>query len=143
MIDIDKRNDYAIQNFIHKCSHLLSISPTFSAQLLRSQIPKAYQIQLSHQYLFTLSGSTLVKAVHKELMKLSPDLNSETDRTPKFRTYEKLYHINKFVRKMVNSYFKIRTFFEGLSMQCDASLTMPLLMVTYTLSYSGEHFIFN
>jgi len=34
--------------------------------------PESAKIQLSHQYLFTLSGSTSVKAVHRMLMKLTP-----------------------------------------------------------------------
>jgi len=33
--------------------------------------PESAKIQLSHQYLFTLSGSTSVKAVSKTLMKLT------------------------------------------------------------------------
>jgi hypothetical protein len=36
---------------------------------------KCAKIQLSHQYLFTLSGSVRVKAVHRTLMKLSPGVN--------------------------------------------------------------------
>ncbi len=34
--------------------------------------PKSVKKQLSHKYLFTLSGSTSVKAVHRTLMKLTP-----------------------------------------------------------------------
>jgi len=34
--------------------------------------PKSVKIQLSHQCLFKLLGSTSVKAVHRTLMKLSP-----------------------------------------------------------------------
>jgi len=36
---------------------------------------KRKKIQLCHQYLFTLSGSASIKAVHRTLMKLSPGLN--------------------------------------------------------------------
>ncbi len=36
---------------------------------------KRKNIQLSHQYLFTLLESTRVKAVHKALMKFSPAVN--------------------------------------------------------------------
>ncbi len=43
---------------------------TRSFYTCRSQ--KRKKIQLSHQYLFTLSGSTSVKAVRRTLMKLSP-----------------------------------------------------------------------
>ncbi len=53
---------------------LVSISPTFYEQLLHSQIPKAEKIQLSHQHLFMLLGSVRVKAVHRTLMKLSPEI---------------------------------------------------------------------
>jgi hypothetical protein len=37
--------------------------------------PKSVRTQSSHQYLFTLLGSTSVKAVRRTLMKLSPGVN--------------------------------------------------------------------
>ncbi len=52
---------------------LVSISPTFytySFYVRRSR--KCKKIQLSHWYLFTLSGSASVKAVRSMFMKLSP-----------------------------------------------------------------------
>jgi len=48
--------------------------------LLCLEIPKAWKIQLSHKYLFTLSGSESVKAVRRTLMKLSPGVNNSNTR---------------------------------------------------------------
>jgi hypothetical protein len=50
----------------------VSISSTFYEKLFMLVDPKSVKIQLIHQYLFTLSGSVSVKAVHRMLMKLSP-----------------------------------------------------------------------
>jgi len=49
-----------------------SISPTFYAQLLRSQIPKALKDTYDLTIFFALLGSTSIKVVRKMLMNLSP-----------------------------------------------------------------------
>ncbi len=43
-------------------------------------VPKSVKIQLSHKYLFTLSGSTGAKAACRTLMKLTPERRQMTDR---------------------------------------------------------------
>ncbi len=55
----------------HQC-----LTRTFYARKSR----KRKKVQLSHQYLFTLSGSACVKAVLRTLMKLSPGVTSQTRR---------------------------------------------------------------
>jgi len=52
--------------------------------------PKSVKIQLSHQCLLTLLGSTSIKAVSRTLMKLSPD-RSKKCRWPK-RRREAIHH---------------------------------------------------
>ncbi len=52
--------------------NLVSISPTFYAKLLRVQIPKAQNIQSSHQSFFALLGSVCLKAGSKTLVKSTP-----------------------------------------------------------------------
>jgi hypothetical protein len=42
--------------------------------------PESIKIQLSHQCLFTLSGPTSVKAVHRTLMKLTPDVLCDVEK---------------------------------------------------------------
>ncbi len=39
--------------------------------------PESRQIQLSHQYIFTLLGSMHVKAVRRKLMKLTPAADAD------------------------------------------------------------------
>ncbi len=51
----------------------VSISPTFYAQLLCMQTPKASKIQSSHQWLFELLGSAFVNALSKMLVKSAPE----------------------------------------------------------------------
>jgi len=53
----------------------VSISSTIYVQLYTCRSQKRDKIQLSHKYLFTLSGSVSVKAVRRTLMKLSPGVN--------------------------------------------------------------------
>ncbi len=48
----------------------VAISPTFYKQLLFPQLPQSKRTKSSCQYLFTLLGSTCVKAVRRTLMKL-------------------------------------------------------------------------
>jgi len=50
-----------------------SISPTFYEQLLNAQIPKE-QNKSSHQSLFALLRSAFGKAVHKKVVKLTPEV---------------------------------------------------------------------
>ncbi len=57
----------------------MSILPTFYSKLLWAPIPKAEKIQLSHKYIFTLSGSASVKAVRRTLMKFSPVFGEEVN----------------------------------------------------------------
>ncbi len=47
----------------------------FTNFMLHAQIPKAQNLQSSHQYLFALLGSTRVKATHKTLVKMTPGDN--------------------------------------------------------------------
>jgi len=51
-----------------------SISPTFYAQRLHMQNPKAQKRLMACLY-FALLGSACIKALHKTLMKLNPDHN--------------------------------------------------------------------
>ena len=58
-----------------------SISSTFNKQLLHTQITKAPNRQLS-QAAFALSGSARVKALRKNLMKLTPGRVTDIKRQP-------------------------------------------------------------
>jgi len=61
------------------CSVQGSILPTFYAQLLHAQIPKAQQIHLhlSCLSLFALLGFEHVKAAYKTLMELTPAIEKK------------------------------------------------------------------
>jgi len=50
------------------------ISPTFYDQLSRSKIPKAQKDTYDLTVFFVLLGSSSVKAEHKMLVKLTPDV---------------------------------------------------------------------
>jgi len=58
-----------------KNRHLGSVSPTYLHTAFTPVAPKSVRNQSSHQYLFTLLGSTGTKAVHRTLMKLIPVVN--------------------------------------------------------------------
>jgi len=66
-----------MHHYLHFSSfaHLGSISSTFYEQLLCMQISKAQKIQSSCQSFFALSGSALIKAACRMLMKLTPGFN--------------------------------------------------------------------
>ncbi len=55
-----------------------SISSTNLHTAFTPVAPQSIRTQSSCQYLFTLLGSSSVKAVHRTLMKLSPGVNSST-----------------------------------------------------------------
>ncbi len=49
---------------------------------------KSVKIPVSHWYLFTLSGSASVKAVHRSLMKLSPDCSKWRNKVKVILSYK-------------------------------------------------------
>jgi len=59
-------------DFIPHFLNLVSISSTYLRTFFTPVAPQSVRAQSSCQYLFTLSGSTSIKVVHKTLMKLSP-----------------------------------------------------------------------
>jgi len=61
-------------DWMARCSPLGSISPMFYVQFLRAQIPKAHKNTVKLSVFFALSESARIKAAHKRLMKLIPDL---------------------------------------------------------------------
>jgi len=64
---------FVFQVLVVWTQYQVSISQSFYEQLMRAKIPKAQKKQSSHQCLFSLLGSSQEKAVHKKLMKLTPE----------------------------------------------------------------------
>jgi len=62
----------------HDLWMLGSISSTYLRAAFTPVGPQSMRTQSSCQYLLTVLGSTCVKAVHRTLMKLSPDLNASS-----------------------------------------------------------------
>jgi hypothetical protein len=84
MTKLDRQSKSKIQFWFwivnHNPIHQIGLQSRLSNPTIQSSNtllvgPKSVKIQLSHKYLFTLSGSASVKAVHKTLMKLSPYCN--------------------------------------------------------------------
>jgi len=67
--EISRSETDNINNELNSANDLSSIHQHFTYNFYACRSQKSKKIQLSHQYLFTLSGSASVKAVRRTLMK--------------------------------------------------------------------------